>query len=382
MRKAGNRVDSEANQAPTQFERVGRPLSLVAQVEQALRLAIAEDRFRDGKLPTEVELAEQMGVSRETVRLAAESLQRDGLLIKIRRRGTFTRPPSVTGRIKAAEPKLLGYLQTDFLTSQGREEVANRAIDGLMLQGALAEASRAGFKLEVQHTPQTHWGEATNHLYGNLRLGGMIFASYAEEKLLKRLAARGLPTVLLDEDTTVPQIHSVLDDSLDGARQAVLYLAKLGHRRIAYAHWGRIDSNRWRPMGYRQGLREAGLPRRRSWEIATELTQKGTCELIDKIVQLKPYPTAIYCFNNSLACLVLEELRRRGIRVPEDFSVVGAGGEEVAEVTFHQANWYEMGRTAVQILLRALADAGRPKAEHHICPHTLRVGQTTAAPAP
>ena len=69
-------------QSNSSLGRVERPLSLVVQVEQALRQAIEDDRFPDGKLPPEVELAEQLGVGRETVRLAAEVLQREGLLLK------------------------------------------------------------------------------------------------------------------------------------------------------------------------------------------------------------------------------------------------------------------------------------------------------------
>lgn len=77
-----------------------------------------------------------------------------------------------------------------------------------------------------------------------------------------------------------------------------------------------------------------------------------------------------------LACFAVEELRRRGVRVPDDLSVVGAGGEEVPGLTCHQLDWYQMGRTAVQVLFHALADP-----ERHLSPHTLRVGQTAAAPA-
>jgi len=91
MRKPEKRRPAKAQ--PSSLDRLSRPLSMVAQVEQALRQAIAADCFPNGKLPTEVELAEQLGVSRETVRLAAEALQRDGLLVKIRHRGTFTQPP-------------------------------------------------------------------------------------------------------------------------------------------------------------------------------------------------------------------------------------------------------------------------------------------------
>jgi DNA-binding transcriptional regulator YhcF (GntR family) len=134
MRKPGKRGSAKAAVSP--LARLSRPLSLVAQVELALRQAIADDCFPNGKLPTEIELAEELGVSRETVRLAAEALQREGLLVKIRHRGTFTRPPGISGKIKAVETKILGYLQTEFVGAHGQEEVANRAISGLMLQGA------------------------------------------------------------------------------------------------------------------------------------------------------------------------------------------------------------------------------------------------------
>ena len=308
MRKPGKQSSAKAELSS--FVRLSRPLSLVAQVELALRQAIAEDCFPNGKLPTEVELAEQLGVSRETVRLAAESLQREGLVVKIRHRGTFTRAPGIPGQIKAVETKLLGYLQTDFVGAHGQEEVANRAISGLMLQGALAEAGKAGFQLVVQHTPNTHWRKTVQDFSDGRRLRGLICAAYHEEKMLRHLAASGLPLVLLDEDTNVPRIHSVRDDCVDGARQAIMYLAKLGHRRIAYAHWDRADMNRWRPLGYRKGLRDAGLTHRRDREILTEMTQAGTRRMVDRLLALTPRPTAVYCFNNTLASFAVTELRR------------------------------------------------------------------------
>ena len=108
------------------------------------------------------------------------------------------------------------------------------------------------------------------------------------------------------------------------------------------------------------------------------MTQAGTRGLINKFLELSPRPTALYCFNNTLACFVIEELRRRGQRVPEDVSVMGAGGERVPNLTCHQVDWHSMGRQAVQILLRALAKPNRPKAEHHLCRHKLFVGRSTA----
>src|SRR5205085_2878812 len=144
----------------TGFGRLDRPPCLTTRVEQMLRQAIAEGRFPDGKLPTEVELAKQLGVSRATVRLAAENLQREGLLVKIRRKGTFLKAPRMPDTIEAAPPTALGYLQASYPTEHGQEEAVSRQVSALMVQGALEEASAAGLRLVVEHVPYTRIGQA------------------------------------------------------------------------------------------------------------------------------------------------------------------------------------------------------------------------------
>src|ERR1700761_4020863 len=104
------------------FERLDRPRGLTARVEQLLRQAVAEGRFANGRLPTEVELAKQLGVSRETVRLAAENLQKEGLLVKVRRRGTFVQAPRLPEQIEAPPAALVGYLQAGYQSAQGQQE--------------------------------------------------------------------------------------------------------------------------------------------------------------------------------------------------------------------------------------------------------------------
>jgi LacI family transcriptional regulator len=380
MTRPRKRNDSPAPGEAPALGRITRPLSLAAQVEQVLRQALAEGRWAGGRLPTEVELAEQLGVSRETVRLAAEALQREGLLVKIRRKGTFTRSPRGPLQFQAAGSQTLGYLQVDFRTARGQEEAVNRASSGLMLQGAIAEAGRAGYRLVVQHTPHTRLREGFAQLHQHTPMRGVVFASYGDEKVLRRVVGLGLPALLLDHDLHLPRVNSVRDDSFEDARQAVLYLASLGHRRIAFAPWHQADLNPWRLRGYRQGLRDAGLPRRRRWEIPTELTEAGARQVVEAWLGLAPRPTALYCFNNTLARFVADEVRRRGLRVPHDLSVMGAGGEDVLGLTCLQVDWYQMGRTAIQVLLRAVADPDRHTPEHHLAPHTLHVGRTTAAP--
>jgi len=359
------------------FERLGRPPSLTTRVEQLIREAIARGQFSDGKLPTEVKLAEQLGVSRETVRLAAGALQREGLLVKIRRRGTLLRAPTLPDRVPPAPATLLAYLQAGYQAGPVQAEGVTRSIAGLMLQGAVEEASRHGLRLLVQHAAHTRIGQAFNELPARDQLRGIIFAHYGEEKLLRRATGPGIPIVLLDHDLSLPGIHCVRDDSASGARKAVQHLADLGHRRIGFVNWRQTDLNPWKLDGYRQGMRDAGLPRRRVWETAVELTPVGAKKAVAHLLSLSPRPTAVFCFNNTLARLLIAELRVQGLRVPEDVSVMGGGGEEVPGLTCHQADWYELGVTAVQVLLRPGPPPQKP--EHHLGSHSIQTGQTTAA---
>jgi DNA-binding LacI/PurR family transcriptional regulator len=72
--------------------------------------------------------------------------------------------------------------------------------------------------------------------------------------------------------------------------------------------------NPWRLQGYRQGLRDAGLPRRRAWELSVELTAQGADAAVKQFLALAPRPTALYCFNNSLANLIIAVCARKRSR--------------------------------------------------------------------
>ena len=286
----------------------------------------------------------------------------------------------MTLKRKPVRSTLLGYFQADYPSLHGEDEMVTRATSGLMLQGATREAGRSGYRLVVHHAPHTEMDRVIGQIAQEAPLRGAIFASFGEEKLLRQALGMGLPIVLLDHDLHLPRISTVREDSVQGARLAVEYLAGLGHRRIAYAHWHLADLNPWRIDGYREGLREAQLPRRRAWELTARITAEGAERLVEKLLALRPAPTALIGFNNTLARLVIERLRRRRVRVPEDLSVMGIGGEEIAGLTYAQADWFAMGRCAVQILLKAASARGDAPPEHRLFPYGIRAGRTAAGP--
>jgi DNA-binding LacI/PurR family transcriptional regulator/biotin operon repressor len=365
---------------PPALGRLTRPASLLSRTEQVLREAIVRREFPGNRLPSAAELAEQLGVSRETVRLAQDNLQREGLLVKYRRKGTLLQPPAMTLKRPSARSTLLGYLQAGYPSRRLGDEAVTRATSGLMLQGATREAGRAGCRLVVHHAPHDEMDAALESLTREAPLRGVLFASFGEEKLVRRTLGLGLPVVLLDHDLHLPSISTVREDSRQGAALGVAHLARLGHRRIAYADWHRADLNPWRMAGYRKGLVEARLPRRRAWELSAEITESGAEDLVEELLALRPAPTALLCFNTTLARLAIERLRRRDVRVPEDLSVFGIGGEEVSGLACAQADWFAMGRYAVTLLLRAASSRGGAEPEHRLFPYKIRPGKSAGPP--
>jgi DNA-binding LacI/PurR family transcriptional regulator/DNA-binding transcriptional regulator YhcF (GntR family) len=362
--------------------RIERPISLVAQVEKTLRSAISNSAFRDGRLPSALQLAEQFGVSRETVRLAFEALERDGLVIKRRRRGTFVNSPGINREMTVSAPSVLGYLQADYGTEQNEPEAVTRSFNSTMLEGALVEAGRSGYSLVVRSASPPQLGKAFDELRANFPLSGIIFASVAEEKFLKRTSGLSIPSVLMDHDLNLPNVSTIRGDSMQNAELAVNHLVSQGHRQIACAQWTQSDLNPWYLRGYRKAMRRAGLQRRQAWELSVSLNGSGAFQAVDQFLAMSPRPTAIVCFNNTFASYFIRAVEQRGLAVPADISVFGSGGESVIGLTCNQLDWHQLGCDAAKILHRAIVSGNTLPAEHRMAPYQLQEGHTTAPPAP
>ena len=178
---------------------------------------------------------------------------------------------------------------------------------------------------------------------------------------LEALAARGYPFVVVDPRTTVPRgMVSVSAAHFSGARAVTRHLIELGHRRIGVItgppYWHTRDD---RVGGHLAALAEAGVlggpDLLRYGEPATKTGVRAGQELLD----LRPRPSAVVCFNDKVAVGVLEVAAARRLRVPQDLSVAGFDDIDVSRATTPRLTTVrqplqEMGRTAVTMLMRQL----------------------------
>ncbi|MGX1676004.1 LacI family DNA-binding transcriptional regulator [Streptomyces sp. NPDC055400] len=178
------------------------------------------------------------------------------------------------------------------------------------------------------------------------------------------LARYRMPLVLLDPEV-LPD-HSIVSvgvTNFSGGHTAAAHLLSLGHRRIAYlGGTERAGSNQARLHGFRSAMEAAGA------QVAPQLVRHaGTFHAAEgiehggRLLAEDPAPTAVFAASDELAAGVIEAARRRGLRVPEDLSIVGFDNTPLAEVTSPPLTTIhgpvrEMGAVALRTALQLAAE--------------------------
>ena len=120
-------------------------------------------------------------------------------------------------------------------------------------------------------------------------------------------------------------------------RQAVDHLIYLGHRRIAMIAAVDPDQGPFQPAGrsraYYAALREAGIAADPGLVATVDWGGLHGAEAMGELLSLREPPTAVYAHSDEIALGAMRTLRRAGLRIPEDVSVVGIDNHPLAELT-------------------------------------------------
>jgi LacI family transcriptional regulator len=231
-----------------------------------------------------------------------------------------------------------------------------------ILAGAAEALSERDLQIVLSPTGGQHEREVSviDRMHG-LTDGALIILPEESSEELERLLEGGYRFVVVDPlmplDERIPSVSAA---HTSGADQAMRHLLELGHRRIAQIcgprGWVATEDRR---RGYRAALAAAGILPDPALEVeAVPETVPGR-EAAERLLDLSEPPTAIFAFNDNIAVGAIQAARARGLRVPEDLSVVGFDDVESATVvtpalTTVRQPLAEMGRTAVSLLNRLL----------------------------
>jgi LacI family transcriptional regulator len=209
---------------------------------------------------------------------------------------------------------------------------------------------------------------------------------------LVMLAEHGLPFVVVDPRTEVADgIPVVCAAHSSGAAQATRHLLDLGHRRIGVIGGPRgWIATEERLRGHVAALAAEGTLADssyvRSYVRYANFRRDSGRDAAVELLNLPEPPTAIFAFNDGMAIGALEAAAERGLRVPQDLSVVGFDDTVEAAITAPALTTVrqplaELGRTAVSLLLRRLENRRLEPLRVEL-QTKLVVRDSTAAPPP
>lgn len=188
--------------------------------------------------------------------------------------------------------------------------------------------------------------------------GGFFLGFTLHEDWISQLKDTRTPTVLLDNFIPDnPNVGYVGTDSFEGIRAAVRYLVERGHTRIAFLNGSKNSMvTEERQTAFEEAMQENGLmPREELMEYGYYVPD---CARYHVPGFLEYGATAIMCASDSIAIGVAADLEERGIKVPEEISIIGfddipAGEKAHPPLTTVRQDRNDLGKSAA-ILLESL----------------------------
>ena len=157
------------------------------------------------------------------------------------------------------------------------------------------------------------------------RAAGVIWIpATTDEMPAAKLVESGMPVVALDRHIESVPMTRVMADNAGGGRMATEHLIALGHRRIGcIVRPGQLGHAQDRVRGYLQALEKHGLPSDETLMAPGGFHLEQGWHATQSLLNLPDRPTAIFAYNDMNAMAAMRCVSERGLRVPDDISIVG-----------------------------------------------------------
>lgn len=353
---------------------------LYEQVYDSLKEKIESGAYGCGDLlPSEREIGETFNVDRTTVRQALKMMVADGLVEK--QAGVGTRV--VQQAPPAHKPSLSRMLAFFLPTSTKKSDRITEPFYATLFYNLEKECKNHNYTL-VYSTLDSN-DDFPAILQGN-NYAGIFFTSNVDRRFIDYALSAGIPSVLLND--YYPPLMSVVPDNFYGMISACEHLLSLGHRRFALIKGiSSYLSTAERYSACVVAFQRAGLDienmysEETTWESGSGYT--AARNILEKAAG--DLPTAIIAFNDSLAMAALQAVHEKGLRVPEDISVVGFDDIEQVKHTYPplttvSQNIPLFAKTALHNLLTQLDNPSDVYKVRVIIPSTLVVRNSTGVP--
>ncbi len=342
---------------------------------------IARERLKTGaKLPSIRDMAQRFDTSVQTVQWAVHELSEEGFVEARGGSGVY---------VRSLAPHVGRGRKIGLLLPGPEDYAVQKPWPGAAI-GRLTAALR---KKNWTLTPVSaaRWYDHSLAWLRGARFAALALFEIGSPVVAAELRALRRLMISIDSDHYAAGVSSAVIDQEFGVFEATRALLALGHRRIAFLRWisphylgGQtfLDPvEERRIVGYRLGMQQAGLPPR------IEEAGKGVPNLraaVRALLSRPGRPTALVCQADWAAVRVAREALELGLRIPEDLSVVGFGGEGaefssgrgIASVRVDGA---ALGEAAARLILKEID--GENQASRIIVPAHFESGDSIAPPS-
>ena len=333
------------------------------------------------------DVARQAGVSLSTVSQVlngrpgyASATTRDRVLEVARELGY--RPNALARGLVTSRTGTLGLVITDI----------TRAFFTQVVGSIEQVASQQGYSVLLACADGIQPEQTAIETFLDKRVDGIICMSSTVETSTEHIfqvTRLGIPLVVINRPLHTSELNQIAWDDVEIGRRATEHLIGLGHRRIAHVS-GLHDAEGRRSAadritGYQQALAAAGIPHDPSLIVEGRYDYQAAFAACGRLFDRPNPPTAVFAASDSMAVAIVNALHRRGLRVPDDVSVVGANDDQFAvhvepPLTTVRLPVTTAGRRAAELILRAIGASTPAEPISEVLASELIVRGSTAPP--
>lgn len=322
---------------------------------------IDENKFSSNqKLPSENDLCRYLNVSRDTVRIAMEQLEKEGLIYRMKGSGTFFNKDIVMSRELGSGTECMKI----GLILQGQDHDAEQElIRGIRSVVTDNQANLRIFLTDNKFSNERRCLQTVIHQNFQGFIVDGVKASMASPNLdcYREILRRGIPLVFYNNYYQNLHCPRVGVDNNASAYQLISQLACAGHRHIAgiflYDNYQSVEKF----QGAFSAMQKCGIEFQDDyikWCISNEAHDESFGKSVWKFLKGIPKCTAILCCNYRIYRLVQQVLKGQGKRVPEDYSLVcfDYSGDQKEEegITCSVYQGYKIGCEATKLLMKMI----------------------------
>ena len=352
-----------------------------AEIAAAVREAA---EFRQQGRATINDIARIAKVSKKTV----SRVINDSPLVKPRTRDVVKAIIAELGYTPAPQARALA-LRRSFLVGLVYDNPSPPYVVN-MQRGILDALDDTDFQLvlrPVSRTDANYPGRLLQFIQQHKPFGLILPPSVSEdEDLAGMLRAHDVDYVRIASGMLDERARMILTHDSEGAAQAARHLCALGHEHIAHIHGpDSFRSSHERRGGFQRALEEAGRKLDPALTVEGGYTFDSGLQAMERLLYAKRRPTAVFAGNDEMATGAYVAVRKAGLRIPEDVSIVGFDDTPIAgrlwpALTTVRLPIREMGKAAARLLLDQAAGV-EPKEIISFTPEIVVRDSTAAAPA-